>query len=444
MADASGKTSVLVIGSQGHKKAEKSVAWGEFAYVPEFDVVICDTTSLTKDQLTNIFNTNRDYLPKLRSMFIEAQERRNLKIVVILSPLQIIDSSDDKGMKISNYYWSPIIPILEELPGNKIDTSKTHKGLKYFSKIKNWDRLYDSYINNTPYKYDSGNSDKRFQEHRIDYVVNGINRAIAFGFHWRVHNGYGNVVIDSGDLVFLPSLGDSKESIDVLIEEFIEDEEPQPNWISEIVLPAEQEIVTEITGIEGQIEVLETEKGTKLTTLNHLNEYKKILYLKGKTLERSVEHCFRFLGIELLSPTVGNEEDRYYAEGETRIPIEIRGKNNEGLTGKDLNQLIARIPDKASGNYNTQGVFILNHFKDTRPGERPKPFEDNLIKKAVACDACLIAASDIFDLIRAKMNGVEMNELKEALFNTRGVFSAQEYLSKKIPQEKPETLSPTE
>ncbi|OHA58823.1 MAG: hypothetical protein A2571_00355 [Candidatus Vogelbacteria bacterium RIFOXYD1_FULL_44_32] len=420
------RASILVIGSENHPRADKAVSWGDFVYVPDFDVVICDTASLTRDLMEKISIENPNYFDDIRKMIIEAQEKRKLQVFSFCASPVIYSSP--QGKTTFNYSWCPIIPMFEELPGNIVDHSKTENYLKFLTRIKKWDRLYKDCINNC-YHFPP-NSSLVFEPNFKALAVNKINKAIAFRFLWSVGDtSTRSTKIKGSPIFFLPVLGNTEDSIELLITELSVEKEPAPVWIEEIVLPGEASKKQGILDIQVEIDRKEVEKGLLISELSLICEYKKVLYLKGKPLEVSLSDCFKLLGINLLSPDVDNEEDRYYQEGKSRIIIEIRGKNKEGLNGTDLNQLIARIPDTPTSEpYLTQGIFIINHYKDAKPNERPKAFEDNLIKKARSCDICLVTAVDIFELVNAKMNGVSMEGLKECMFNTIGVFDVKEFL----------------
>lgn len=444
MKKADKKPSVLVVGSEGHQKAEKCVAWGVYAYIGDYDLVIFNTASLSAEVIDTILTTDSTYFSKLKDMVLEAQVEKRLKIFGLLSPRVFGRRTGSEGRVVSNYDFFPIIPILEELPGNKLSTEKTSKTLKYFSKIRNWERLYSDFTNNTPYDFArrrAAQSQYRFSDGFTAYVVNSLGRAVAFGFSWRVYN-LSTVQIQGGESIFVPLVEDVAQSVDLIIDEFLEEEEPRPVWLDSVLMPGEESVIADISEIEDESRELGMKKNEKLGQLGQLNEYKKILYTKGKSLEGLVDYCFQILGVELLSPPVANEEDRYFEEGESKIPIEIRGKNNEALNGKDLNQLISRIPDKTSGELTTLGIFIINHYKDLPPAERPKPFEDNLIKKALACDICLMTALDVFNLVVEKMEGLNTDNLASVLFNTKGVFDVSRYIEdrKKDAKDKEEKL----
>ncbi len=60
MASKNGK-SILVIGSKEHKGATKCIQWGELVYVGDYDFLVVNVASLTKEILQTVLQDDAGY-----------------------------------------------------------------------------------------------------------------------------------------------------------------------------------------------------------------------------------------------------------------------------------------------------------------------------------------------------------------------------------------------
>src|SRR6185503_8474336 len=153
------KKSILVIGSNKHSRATKCIDWGELVYVGDYDHLIINTASLTKNVLQTIIQKDSSYFEKLRKDIIDVQQQKGIALICIFSPyalsqnVELKQGMDDILRKtINNYSWSPIIPLLEQIPtGEKLHKEESLLPKDYVNKIKGYSLLFESSINNTGY-----------------------------------------------------------------------------------------------------------------------------------------------------------------------------------------------------------------------------------------------------------------------------------------------------
>lgn len=451
------KKSVLVIGSQGHKLADACMDWGADFYVGDYDVVVISLVDLTSHKIEEFKKGKPSYLEDIRRHITESQQNKGLEVYCLLEPITLADSigkhvDQEERKKWNNYAWSPVIPLLEDVAeGKKINNKTSKLPPEYLKLIKGWSILWERPLNNTGYVDRKKVDNSRQIVTKITtqpLLENNIGRYLSAEVSWRVqsesaHNNYVYETLYSskGSISFFPQVEDIAKGIDVILETVCEPiEETPPAWVSSISVGDEAKISQaieeknlEIEEKKVEIQALEEQKG-------ELDEYKKLLYASGFVLEEIVEKSFKFLGIEITSPAVKNKEDRLFIKEDASIPIEIRGKNS-GLNEKDLNQLTSRFVDKPESKvFTTRGLFVLNHFRDIRPDKREEPFHFNIVEKAKPWQACLISTQTIFDLVKAKLEGKEYDELDKILFNTIGIFnlSNNDKGSEIIPQVIPE------
>jgi len=406
--------SILVVGSQKHPLAEKCLNWGEDFYIGDYDIVIFNLPSLTKEEFIKIYTKNNNYFLNIRDQIVEAQAKTDLAVFCIM------DNFFDH-LKENNYSWCSIVPIFEKNAGKKIPEQKKTLKIKYLNLIEDWEILLLNYRNNTGYK-DGDGWEYKFEINEIPYLVNNLKRSIAFGLNWKVST-QGVIRFKSNKpIIFLPKIKDLSKGIDSIIDDFSSTEIPAPSWINNVKIHGEQEIQTEIENNDKQVEKLKQEKMDLTEKYDKITKFKKLLYLKGRPLEAIVVDGLRLLDVNLEELEVDNLEDRVFKYDNFSIPFEIRGKGSSGLDEKDLAQLIKRIADRERGEkYKTRGVFVINHFRNSEPAERKEVCNINIIKQAEVFNICIISTIKLFELVNKNLEG-EKIDLKEKLFNVAGLF----------------------
>ncbi len=438
MENMENKLSILVLGSKGHALADTCIGWGDDFYVGDYDILVVSLKTLTPEIINRLRTQKPDYLENIRKQIVEAQQE-GLKVFCILEPFKLamgVTSGHDEDIKRlwNNYSWCPIIPKLERVSeGKKIDTKSSKIIQEYLNLIKGWSILWEESINNTGYldhKKIDHNEEIRTRVRTNSLLNNIIGRYLSFEVGWRTQREsttsdyvYATLAQSTSPIVFYPQVENSQEAVDIILGELCgQAEELPPDWISKIKVSKEEKIDKQIENIRSEIATREEEIQILETEINELNEYKKLLYASGYTLEYIVEKSFGILGINIISPAIKNKEDRLFNKDDASIPIEIRGKN-AGLNEKDLNQLTSRFVDKPeSAIFKTRGLFVLNHFRELEPENRGEAFNVNTIDKAIPWRACLVTTKTIFELIRLKLHGREIVNLENLLFNTLGVF----------------------
>ena len=422
------KKSILVIGSKNHPRAERCVSWGDKDYsVSDFDLVIVNTHSLNSDVLSSI---QPGYFSNLRDRIIEAQRATNLEVICITSEVIYRKESSWEEEKVTNYHWSPIIPILDEQIGLKIKDRNLKRAYEKF--IKGWKRVLETVENNTGYR--SGD-EFRFRNKVNRLVTNQADKAIAFSIYWYFDGGnYSQYSkLDGGSILFVPEIDNIGDGINSLIEEEMGlEEETPPPWLEDVSIPGESELKREIFDARSKVVDLLRLQKEHSEKLSSLEKYKKLLYLKGIPLQEIVMEGFALLGIKVESPNASNEEDGFFpVESSGKLYIEVRGKDSSGLVMNDVSQMIGRIGsdgEHSDQKYKTWGVIVLNHYRLTPPKSRKNAFEPNLVSKASPFNIALITTSDLYELVSSHLRGEDVSMLSNKLFNTVGVFKLSDVI----------------
>ena len=441
------KYNVLVIGSKDHKSASKCIEWGEeLVYVGDYDALIINTTTLTKEILQSIVQKDNGYFEKIRKDITNVQEVKGIKITCIITPyvfakeIQEGDPNDILINTINNYSWSPIIPFFEEIPqGEKLNFKEPCLPKTYLDKIKKYSLLFKNSVNNTGYVDKSKDGYLYTKLHKYSLLNNVVGRNVAFAIQWKLHKYSDYTVLADSNfpIKFIPPTENVNEGVDILISELCRiEEESAPEWIEDITIPGEEEIQKTIDKKFQEIDIANKGIQALEDQLESLRVYKKLLYAQGIELEEIVEKSLALLGVPLKLPSVSNKEDRFFTTtDDKKIYIEIRGVNRLMSEG-DLTQLIKRIAEKPiSINYKTRGIFIFNHQNKKKITERAEAFHHNIEKQAKTFDLGLIDTVSLFELIKRKLQGNNIGNFDKVLFNTLGVFRLNGSETEKVSKE---------
>ena len=115
------------------------------------------------------------------------------------------------------------------------------------------------------------------------------------------------------------------------------------------------------------------------------------------------------------------QEDKTYVDGETKIPVEIKGHEGS-ITLKDLRQSYSRIPNAKIPNKSTpKTIFIGNPYRLTRLIDRKIDFEPNMVEEAEKWDLCLLSTRVIWKYYIDFLETGKSN-LKEKIITTIGLL----------------------
>lgn len=428
------KKKVLLIGAE-NKLVTKSAQWGSDFYVGDYDIVIVDTTTLTKEKIAAILKEEEYYFKNLRDKIFEAQHSSRIRVITILSNLAGVSSPSDteKFIDTSNYAWCPTVPLIGKTKSNEMEFSEQEKAfiVGYLRKIRGFYPL-EFYEENIPrHLAESKKFSVSVTFNKI--ATNKVNKAAAFSLGWKIfekNNGYvGSYPITQSNvpILFLPALPDKDAGIDMLVREFIS-EDWQPEWIDGMMMPGEDTVFDKIGSLDKEKSKIEEKIEIEKANLQTFFEYKKLLFGNGRDFEATVGNALKGLGAEVLEPEDKLKEDRYFeVEDGIQIPVEIRGRDSREMSEEDLSQLIKRLIDRPSSTvYKTRGIFIFNHFRKTEPIKRSEAFGVNIIKQAQAYNICLITGCDIYDAVCRLLAGEDISDFRERLLNTVGKFQAED------------------
>lgn len=359
---------------------------------------------ITPQNGTIIANVNERRREELRSLL-----KRAGVVVCFMLPMSFIHYSvryhdRDRSVYISNYDWlfTDVRDELGNIQGSRGTTIENINPAHPFSDYLNTKPAWSAYVD-------------------ISDCTDWRILASAFGTHAialykRVELGY---------IILLPSdyYSDKGRMLERCIEKLLQVDEttPPPNWVKDILVPGEQEIINCIVGVDGQISSLEKEREAKLIEKRELERWKYLLYEKGKHhLEPGVRDALKLIGCTV-EPQPDKDSNGLVVSEQGTALIEVGGSKGT-IRIEKLGELTTNM-----GNFMSQkrkpvkGILVGNpfceHALDDRPPKRSqKPlFAKELLESAQQQGITVLLSTDLYQVVTSILDGKVGAEAKQSI-----------------------------
>ena len=193
--------------------------------------------------------------------------------------------------------------------------------------------------------------------------------------------------------------------------------EETPLWVEDYDVLGKEKLLQEIQHKEDQVKYVE--------------RIKKLLYSKGRTLEKTVRMVLESFDFNNFRKTK-EKLDLVFEDGSIRFVSEIKGSDNVAKP-KNAKQLYEWIENEMQKQppkeVKLKGLFIFNAERKKRPDEREKPFHKNLIKEAKENGWGLLTTLELFHAYELLYEGkISSDDIKKSMITQVGVI----VLTKKI------------
>lgn len=199
-----------------------------------------------------------------------------------------------------------------------------------------------------------------------------------------------------------------------------------PSWVSEITVPGEASLKSNIVEQQQIIEQQHSKLNDLENRLEEVQSYKDLLFESGPKLQSIVKHTLSQLGAEI-KPSVVTDEFIISIKGKDAL-IEVKG-NGKSINKGDLGQLITDIGEHVTETgEEIQGILIGNAWRllplNDR-GTKDKPiFPRNIVSIAENRNIGLISTTEIFKAFCYVLEKPEFkDEILQQLINGRGIIS---------------------
>jgi hypothetical protein len=497
------QTKIAVIGAAGprHESGEARVEWfpwnrlKKLTNLADYDSVILDLLSMTDQTLQDgeTFDSILNEQSMLEVLVSKNQERPNGAIFVLGDPRFCIpgevdtvpmpfsppyggaevsddDTAPSHGRKeIPFLYWTNMEFEWDDRPGDTIERAweaSAGKFKPFVDKLGRWQYS----LNKCHLKSDVPDEFLPVESlHGIAYdqkalveticgsrygtsIVFSV-RIVAEGRSGRSKGRIGNpppnpppVVPVTGPIYFLPkSRLTEEEMLEFVLRGIcgIDISAPEPEWVSEFVVPGQEEVDRQITELEVRIEELREDHARKVEKRAEVRKPLGLLYETGAALEATVRSVLEALGAEVETPG----EDRANEDGWITVQVgdqtfegvlEIKGVKTKHFNVEGLRQLVEWIERGWTFREKTYtGIFVGNSSREDPPHRRVWPFNPNWVKQAKMRGHVGIRSEDLYILyLLDQTDRLDRNEFWRELFCTKGPFDMREYCKKLTQEEK--------
>jgi hypothetical protein len=238
----------------------------------------------------------------------------------------------------------------------------------------------------------------------VDYnviAVNKVNDVVSFST--QIHNGY---------CIFIPKVDNSQRSslVDTLIQRgqnLVQIERgivKIPEWLNFYATELERNLLIQKNEIEKK--------------LGKAGKIKPLLYETGNNLERIVLEVFKDIGFEIMRLS-----KECYADFEFSLSQDLTAVCEiKGLLGsanvQDLRQLLQYfIEQRDIEQRNVKGIFIVNHFRETKPDKRGAPLTKDALELINKHNFKVVTTVEIYNFLTENLDEkVSKHEFIKELF----------------------------
>jgi hypothetical protein len=241
--------------------------------------------------------------------------------------------------------------------------------------------------------------------------------------------------VELGHIILLPSnyYSEKGRMLERCMEKLLQVDEttPPPNWVKDILVPGEQEIINCIVGVDGQISSLEKEREAKLSEKRELERWKYLLYKKGKHhLEPVVRDALKLIGCDV-EPQPDKDSNGLVVSDHGTALIEVGGSKGT-IRIEKLGELTTNMGNFMSEKKKpVKGILIGNPFceldLDDRPPKRSqKPlFAKELLEGAQRQGITVLLSTDLYQVVISILSGKfgaeEKQSIRQRIFEGSGL-----------------------
>ncbi len=409
---------IWVLGNED-SRVQKSIQW-HATDIPNFadcGTLIVDMTTLNPSALHNLS------LPKCQELFDGIFSRFNAGGEIICIFNESFDARNYEEHLINNYFWSPIIFVVEKVkPANSWQPIQ-HFGFKNYMEryLKTWDKTISFPQSRTKISWPGSTKGINVES----TVISNSNQIIAGTFHAALEGS-------DGSIHMLPPLKDSKTAISAILYELgistTTQKSNAPNWIETIDVPGltklDKALSVENTKIEKIIENVSKIKSDQ----NRLKKFKELLYEDGTQLEEIVKEALQILGISSVKKGRQNFEDLIFdcnSKSRDVCTIEVKGLESNMKIAHVRQALHWKLDYEEMGK-KSKAVLIANIYRleDISKSKSKRESFTDFKDFCNTHDVCILPTSVLFEFVKEKLEGQAINsrKIEKAIIDTKGVL----------------------
>jgi len=202
-----------------------------------------------------------------------------------------------------------------------------------------------------------------------------------------------------------------------------------PNWVkdSQFELPKEIKYKRQLLKIDSKIKEIQQEKEKIKSEILQAGFYKRLLYEKGKALERAILNSLKLLGFESLTHRDSEPAfDMVFQSEQGRFIGQVEGKDNEAIGFEKLKQLAMNILEdyaREEVDNMAKGILFGNAYRLQEINTRSDFFTTKCVIAATRNRIALVRTPDLFGVVKYLSDNNDINYAKkcrEAILQSEG------------------------
>lgn len=346
--------------------------------VEEFDAVILDLTSYTREMIDKLVAQNpnpnpvRQLADTLPTLLRTGRNVYSIFVPKVAASLTRMREGSFFQPIQSNWDWLPVYPILVGKDGTSLGQLTEPRLASYFAKVGEWH--HEIFMDTKTTIQDTGNDTSDMWTAVLGAAVSKRStywrmRGIAFNKSQNAISARLTLVSGAqGGIYLLPPPTKCKphEGVEVLLDILSGSQhESKPEWWDRVEIPTassiEQEIQTKVKGVEEQLKGLEDLKRQK----EEAESYRRVLSETDQALVEAVWRMLKDLGIET-DPTEKGFPADLMRKGE--IAVEVTGIQDKITSDSPKIAQLMRFKEGFSSGEKV--VLIVNTYRLTDPARR--------------------------------------------------------------------------
>ena len=349
-------------------------------------------------------------------------------------------SFDYSRMRKTKDAWLKFIKWLNK---QGIKTSEMHTA-QFFAGNGLWYKLKDKkrksiikavikWINDRAHEFCVVSAEKKRFNKAKDNSLIIYKNSLFFSVRYLYQNESKSTAYLFSPIFFMPKIKKNEEDTLSILFSILgfKNEQQEPDWIKDYIVPGQEQIDIQIEKIEGNIEKESVRIGKLREKKEFLRDHLKLLYEGGYPLEDIVMSVLEDLGAKIELPTEDGKEEGWIFYNEYKGVLEIKSTGSDYFNEYGRKQLLEWIDrGRTLKNDKFKGIFIGNSAltNGKKPEEKICPFNENWEKNAKLSEMCVLQSKDLYYIYDSKLNNkLDVNAFWDDLFNTKGIFDIKPY-----------------
>ena len=241
-----------------------------------------------------------------------------------------------------------------------------------------------------------------------------------------------NTIPSFGDIYLLPPISgmNQNDMISEILELYLGNEKPEPEWTKDIKVPSQEDIDDRLKQIDSKISDLTDEKNSLIQELRDERQPIEILWKSDRPLEKSVEKVLESMGATIENDeenSTENAADCSFSYDNKHFAVEIKSTSKQMVDKRGLRQVRDWVEDLSDAGKKYKGLFIVSNEIDKKPNERSNDYlPENLIKYATSQGIAVISTKVLFEAyLKSKSDTKYKDNFFRKLYKNSGIMELE-------------------